>query len=124
MNWKEFIKPDWRKIVLFVIIFIIEFSYYFNSSVCFCPLSACATAQTEQATARMQNISIDIEPCDTCYSLPWEQCPCDRYCGKPDTITSIMIAIYSPLFTIAILIIPYLLSCLIVWVYDKYRKKK
>jgi len=109
--------------VIFIVLFIIELSYYtFNG--CFCPASACAAEQMRQTTARMQNISVDIEQCNTCYSLPWEQCQCNTHCGKPDTITSIMIAIYRPLFIIGILIVTYLFSCFVIWIYDKFRKKK
>ena len=124
MNIKQFLKPDWRRIVLFFIIFIIELFYYNFSIVCFCPLSACATAKIEQTTARMQNLSIAVNSCETCYSLPWEQCQCDMHCGKPDTITSIMIEIYPLLFTLGILIVPYIFSCLIVWIYDKIKVKR
>jgi hypothetical protein len=70
----------------------------------------------------MKNVSIDISQCYICYSLPWEQCQCDNHCGKPDATTSIMIAVYPPLFTIGFLITPYLISCFIVWLYDKFRK--
>lgn len=98
MDWKHFLKPGWRKIVIFTIFLF----YILNRilSVNYCPTNA-------------------IPWCDISYTMPWEN-PCSGHCAKPDLLTSIIIEIYYPLFTI----VSYIISCLIVWIYDKFRKKQ
>jgi hypothetical protein len=49
--------------------------------------------------------------------MPWED-PCSGHCSKPSLLNSIIIEIYYPLFIIA----SYIISCLIVWLYDKKKK--
>lgn len=78
MNWKEFFKPDWRKIVLTIIIFLI-----FNF------LNVYQT-----------------------YYLP-------PYTGGP--LSTPLITFNFVLFLITIPII-YLISCLIVYAYDKFSR--
>jgi hypothetical protein len=107
MNFKQFLKPDRRKIVIFVIINIILLIPLISFSCIFC-----------QATAP---VDILMKCGNDHYNLPWET---SVYCGKPYKLTSILIAIYYPSIFIATLIITYLLSCLIVWIYDKVKKKK
>jgi hypothetical protein len=108
----SFLKPDKKRILITVILSIILFTYSFVSMVMFCSLSRSTTEK----------------PCDSYYSLPWEG-PCPRiYCGRPDSLTSIMIAVY-PLINfigeiMSFIITPYFLSCLIFWVYDKIKKMK
>jgi hypothetical protein len=103
MNWKEFLKPDWRKIALTIIIFLFFIGYW------------------------VYNFFVGIfgwcEPCNHEYYLPWESGACG-HCGYPDLLTYILIEIYWPLAIIIALFISYLLSCLIVWIYDKFRKVK
>ena len=79
MNVKQFLKPDWRKIVLTIVLMIIP-SLFITS------------------------YSIYVASCVGCgYFFNFES--------------------FGILFVIS-LIITYLLSCFIVWVYDKFRKKK
>ena len=109
MKLKQFLKPDWKKIVLTIIIslfFIGYWTYTFFQGLFSCPLI----------------VGLERSCNYTYYELPWETCT--TYCGKPDILTSIMIAIYPILWFFGIFVIPYPLSCLIVWIYDKARKKK
>jgi hypothetical protein len=86
MNWKEFLKPDWRKIVLTVILMFIPLPMYVDT---FC----------------------------SCYSPPC-QCP------KKIMFYPLLLSLGIGLLTLPIdLVISYLLSCLIVWIYDKRKKK-
>ena len=90
MNWKEFLKPDWKKIVGVVI------------------LSAL----------------IPI-PVSSCFCAGW-----DCICVIGQSLINILITsphqllygYYFP-FIIILILFYYLLSCLIVWIYDKVRKK-
>jgi phosphatidylserine synthase len=95
MNWKKFLKPDWRKIVIFVILFVIGFITFLISS----------------------SFGVRV---------------------IPDSATEVLIAIFLPTIFITqflgssnigfILILTmvywYILSCLIVWIYDRFRKVK
>lgn len=109
-----FLKPDKKKVILtiFLLILSIAFFYYvfipydIESSISMCPLCAAPS-----------------------YSLPWEPCSC--YPGAPDLSTSITIEIFSILSYIdsitsffTFFILPYFLSCLIVFIYENFKKMK
>jgi len=97
---KEFLKPKKSKILIFAIFLFIILLYYINReiSVSYCP-------------------TIANPFCKTHYTLPWEK-PCSGTCGEPDLLTSIIIEIFYPLF----IVISYIISCLIVWIYNKVKK--
>lgn len=88
MNWKEFLKPDRRKIVIFVIL-----SLLFSFS--FLPFSLFVVGVS-------------------------------TYIGFPLTIYYFSIRT-GPIFSFENLILDiivwYLLSCLIIWIYDKVKKR-
>lgn len=122
MTIKQFLKSDRRKIVTFVIIFIIAFLY---GSLFWipapCPLPRCPSSQWVK--------------------LPWYLCEICRTPTAYDYLNGISYIIAFPTslieinltgFLFSILLIPliiiqffywYLLSCVIVWIYDKFRKK-
>lgn len=120
MKIRQFLKLTRIKILIFIILIIIEFIYYTWSAAIFCPVSACARAKIYQTVEAMQNSSTNVVECNTCYSVPWESCI--SRCGEPDTMTSVMIAVYPVAFLILLFVAPYILSCFIVWIY--YRSKK
>jgi hypothetical protein len=88
MNWKKFLMPDWIKVVLTVILFLISTRYTYTlgfdapTSYGF-PIPVYATGGFPMATVDFLYLGIIID-----------------------------------------LIFYYLISCLIVWVYDKYKKKR
>ena len=95
MTIKQFLKPDWRKTVIFVVLFVIGFITFLISS----------------------SFGIRV---------------------IPDSATEVLIAIFLPIifitqslgssnieFILSLAIIYwYILSCFIVWIYDKVKKKK
>jgi len=86
MNWKEFLKPDWRKIVIFVIILLV-FSFmptYYNLNV------------------------FDY----IIWTFTGVPCP-GGYCDK---------GLKNLIPAIVLLIMWYLISCIIVWIYHKLKK--
>ena len=96
MNWKEFLKPDWKKIVIFVILFIL-FSFLMNNP-------------------------FYIE--DKGFPLVY----LDFAVYGPSLLASGTLIDYrGPIFSIMNLVVDfifwYLLSCLIIWVYNKVKKK-
>jgi len=100
MNLKQFLKPDWRKIVIFVIIFILLF---------FIPL--------------FPKFSILPTPVgvEGGTYIDWKSLYSELSVGYgtlADRINYIKIPIIINCF------VSYLLSCFIVWIYDKVRKKK
>jgi len=83
MNWKEFLKPEWRKIVLFIILSILISVYVYDwllNNVVVCKALVCPTVE-QVAQENMIRF------------LPF------------------------------ILIISYFLSCFILWIYNKVKKK-
>ena len=93
MNWKKFLKPDWRKIVIFVILMIIP-------------------------------IPIPLYASCKCFPAP---CNCPTELMFYPIIIMILlgaISISSLLLLLVDMIVSYLLSCLIVWIYDKIKVKK
>jgi hypothetical protein len=107
MNVKQFLKPDWRKILIFVIMIVIYLFEFLVANASFCGPQVIITSR--------QN-------CSHYYTKYWVS-PCSLFCGEPDFLTSLINTIYYPLWLIGIIIL-YLLSCLIVWIYDKSRKRK
>ena len=82
MNWKEFLKPDWRKIVITILLMILP------------------TIFIKGITDIFHSCPVGMINCPPLFD--WES--------------------FMVMFTIS-LIITYLLSCLIVWIYDKLKKK-
>jgi len=114
MTLKQFLKPDWRKIVLTLIIILIFPLPYWNGTLC------------EQCWE---------EPCPPCpdtnfgpaligWYLTWK----DSFYGHARVIgwhnqaLNVLQGILIQLLIIG-LPISYLLSCLIIWIYDKRKKK-
>ncbi|MDI6826077.1 MAG: hypothetical protein QMD36_02685 [Candidatus Aenigmarchaeota archaeon] len=106
MNWKEFLKPDWRKILVFVISIIMgivvthpliypEYSYSFP----FLPLP-------------FETVEIRAVPC-----------PPGAHERIPGVIPDCMESVIILQNILLNLVSYYLISCLIVWIYDKVRKK-
>jgi len=88
MNLKQFLKPDWRKIVLTIILsLIVYFFLWFNNIAC---VREMMTGHCMGASRKLEDIFI-------------------RY--------------LQPQNFLAILILWYLFSCLITWIYDKVKKK-
>jgi len=119
MNWKQFLKPDWRKILITIIIFSTIF--YFITSL--------LMAKPPCMTSRCTGTNIDRS------ELPQYVCGiCDVNVKQNDHLIGIIIYLISPSlltynlgnfdFFIIELIYYYLLSCLIVWIYDKIKVKK
>ena len=98
MTFKQFLKPDWRKVVVLVVLAII-FSLSQGSILAGeLPVSA-------------RGLPLPIFVCIESYSDVFMLTPLREPCG----------IIYY--FLIIDLIIWYLLSCLIVWIYGKFRKR-
>ncbi len=99
----SFLKPDKKRIAITVILSIILFVYSLFSMVVFCPLCEYPS-----------------------YSLPWEICSCHH--GEPDSLTSIMIAVYPLINFIGgimfFIVTPYLILCLMFWTYNEIKKMK
>jgi hypothetical protein len=98
MNLKQFLKSDWRKTVIFAILYIIFLFYMIITNFGF---------------------------------LPYVKCP-SKYVEMPDIFTNSIGCFREDLlfvyYTFLLFLVPtiwfYILSCLIIWVYDKFRKKK
>jgi hypothetical protein len=103
MNWKQFLKPDWRKIVIFIVLFILltPFSIFnVNLSERGFPFSYSYYLAPEDCRGINGNVRCIIEPMQI---FNWGYFILDVFIWA---------------------IISYLLSCLIVWIYDKFRKRK
>jgi len=99
MNFKQFLKPDWRKIVIFIIIFIF-FSFAPIWITIHCYTWECGPGPTTSSFFNSLESMANKEFFDFGYFNPW-------------------ISIFFGSIAIS-----YLLSCLIAWIYDKVKKKK
>jgi hypothetical protein len=97
VNWKQFLKLDWRKIVITVVIFIMQsliFLVWLGSWLGGSDLGL------PFVFYRVGSSAMGIR------GAVWEKDSFSLY------------------YLVVDLIIWYILSCLIVWIYDKFRKKK
>ncbi len=114
MNWKKFLKPDWRKIVITIIFILIFPLPYWNGTFC------------EQCWE---------EPCPPCpdtnfnpaligWYFTWRGSfyGSRRIIGWHNQALNVLEGILMKLLIIG-LPISYFFSCLMAWVYDKVKKK-
>jgi len=112
MKRKEFLKPDWKKLSLFVIIFfVVTFFLYLNAinqpvHICNCPM---ITGEQESANRLSSLLGIF-------YFGSNNECLCFG-------LTSSMM-FSSTINLLVIIFLSYFLSSLVVWIYQKLRKKK
>jgi len=105
MTLKQFLKPDRRKIVICIILIILEFSWMIFYS------SYSATANP----CCLKNIPEEIR----------EQCVrVNARCGFTDMTFGYPEIILLLIFAFVFITTNYLLSCLIVWIYNKLRKPR
>jgi hypothetical protein len=111
MTWKHFLKPDWKKTVLFLIILL------------FSPLPGFWSNM---------DVSLYKQKCPNCpFPTPMSG-ELDGNIAKmltsPDEFYNVKSFYYdvtgNPVYLLILLIIFYILSCIIVWTYDKIRGKK
>lgn len=123
MNWKQVIKPDWKKLVIFLSliflviiigqlfifikenIFILSFGPLDHSDYIWLPLS-----------------SGEFEPFN-CGAFTGRPCPAVNTGGHMGAIVFEEFKVNYTFIGLN-LIFWYLISCLIVWIYDKFRKPK
>ena len=97
MNWKEFLRPDWRKMVL-IVIFNLIFFYFVG-------WSPCAIISRPSYCRTLETIIFIFQPTfiiGTKFGY-----------GDLPLIFGFIISLFYQ----------YLLSCPIVWIYDKVKKK-
>ena len=115
MNWKKFLKPDWRKIAVFIILTILLFSIVYSI----------IRAQQELEGARI-GIDVFSECCinegrlEGCASeeiiQKYKTCEgFEKYRQNQELFNNISILLPTA-------IISYIFSCLIVWIYNKKKK--
>jgi len=95
MNIKKFLKPDWRKIFVFIILFGISFLYTY-------PIGIGISNQNNKITE---------------YGFPLKFLTCvNDMKTRPLCLCGFPLLIFDLIFW-------YLPSCLIVWIYDKIKKR-
>ena len=121
MNWKEFLKPNGRKIAVFLILFLISLFciLYFSG---FGP-----PRDFRQDCCNIQN-TFNAQVCNGIISGTVPGFRSGLYFNKtPEEICreyNLSVLESLMLFIIIIFVIPYLLSCIIIWIYYKVKKKK
>ena len=109
MNWKEFLKPDWKKIVVFVVLFIISIPIPSLFPNLFYNLGK------NDFGVRYPVFYLYGTPFGF-YYIPSPVAELTPE-GAPQPYFDFMGFIGNVIFW-------YLLSCLIIWIYDKFRKVK
>jgi len=105
MSWKEFLKPDWKKIILALIIFFLPIP--FPEAVA-CPFP-CIFNPVENVTSCTKCPPYEIR----IVSLGWHS-------------IEMFLALRNFMFLINVLltvVFSYILSCVIFWIYNRVRKK-
>ena len=128
MNWKQFLKPDWRKIVIFIVLSAcFSFWILYNTSP--------GPPRDLRESCCIQNV-YDREICQKIISGESElyrlkpyrnKTPeeiCQEYKSSGIKIIVLSMELLTGFLILIKFIIPYLLSCLTVWIYDTLRKKK
>jgi hypothetical protein len=112
MNWKKFLKPDWRKIVILIIISII---FSLSSAFFACITEYGLYEMKKNSACGLSNVP-SLALSSYLYFIPvggWKETDCfGSGCSG---------YAFNILFLIGVSI--YLLSCLIIWIYDKVKKK-
>jgi len=121
MNWKQFLKPDWRKIVILVILLVTNFFLKGLPDI-FTPtnLSYGPWGRIGYPFIFLYEIRHFLdEPINNPYASKWFPLGTIIIQESPTQILGLSL----PLLILD-LIIWYLISCLTVWIYDKSRKKR
>ena len=124
MNFKQFLKPDWRKIVIFVLIVIFSFiinytENYLENNAVHCEFVLPVGADSCQIIDYPKPITFFVA---LSYLILWS--PSETiFLTFYETLIGNLMRQNLIVFSIPSLIFWYLLSCLITWYYDKYFKK-
>jgi hypothetical protein len=119
MSLKEFLKPDSRKIAIFAVLFLISFFFfilYFSGFMLRDFREDCCNVQIASSNESCQFIISGSVPYGRAYYNKTPEEICNDY--KLSQVLSIVI------WVLILFVIPYVLSCLFVWIYDKVKKKK
>ena len=114
MNWKQFLKPDWKKIIIFLVL-ICYFYFMLNS-----PSTYCVGAGIPPKIVCSSNIEMIRQSTFSFFEYSQHPSYFDLTLEKQKTynlIINLGLLVLLPL-------VSYILSCLIVWIYDNFRKKK
>ena len=113
MNFRVFLKPDWRKIVIFLVLLLFLFYFELNR-----PIVKCIGGDICKKYCLL-GIPEPLPPVTKTYVKDTSACCCYF---KFDNLEFYNISplLYWIIYTIFL----YLLSCLIVWIYDKFKKRK
>lgn len=114
MSWKDFLKPTWVKVLLFLLLFL------------FFPI---LFLWLEKACMKTEVYNPNTPPCEFQWRISIGWIPSAiinelerTWTAEPFDINSLP-AMWYPFYYIYHLFFVYFLSCLIVWIYNKVRKK-
>ena len=122
MNWKQLLKPVWRKIAIFIILFLLT-NYFINGI----RNPFLAFNLTYGPVDRLGYPFIFIYEISSSFERPLEIPTVIRYFPigtiilQENTVHILGLDIFLLLIDI---VFWYLFSCLIIWIYDKFRKPK
>jgi hypothetical protein len=111
MEWKEFLKPDWIKIGLLPFLFIINFIFFYIFLSC-AGGPTCSECQENYECYKDLFFFYGISSGGEC----WIGC-------YPKNLVTFYNITNNFLLIVILFILPYLFSCLIVWIYDKVKKR-
>jgi len=122
MNWKEFLKPTFRKIMIFIVLFVTFISL--NIIVSVCGPDKTLSCDTTYNLHLLTETTLFL-PTTTFSTIPnfYTVCSVNATTGTT-CIPGLLIEEQEIIFNIiSIFIYWYILSCLIIWIYDKKLKK-
>ncbi len=105
MNLKSFLKPDWIKIVIFLILILIT---------TFVPFFATTAFNMTTGEEHVSSYSL-FDTLSYCFSVKTFDSIYENFLYKQECPQSLQ-------FLLILIILNYLISCLIVWIYNKVKK--
>lgn len=125
MNWEQFLKPNKKKILIFialVILFILSMMIYFLSrpiSETSCTTEECKIEREAMYARRNLNDTLFLLIASPFIAVAFLFTWTNLIYTNPEFYNALDIILFILSFFYW-----YILSCIIVWIYDKFRKKK
>ncbi len=122
MNWKQFLKPDWRKIIIFVIlILIVHFTIGLIPKGKIPYIENLETNECEQYGGRCYGLGDFVYDDCEMHDMISLQYTCPRIFVNTQCCLEIIPPI-NYLRSFSFIFVSFLISCLIVWVWDNWEK--
>jgi hypothetical protein len=124
MNWKEFLKPDWKKIIISIVIFAVLFIFFIFPQL-FVPILPVPLDMRHRCCNELsqnQNLSENCNIFANQTSFIFTQDNCSKYIADMELVgQNAQILLYASI--VVIIIFSYLFSCFLFWIFTRKKEK-